>query len=771
MFYSSRNHKNLLKASEAILQGLSIDGGLFLPEKIVLCRVDEELINLSYQELAFRLLRPYLDDFSDEEVRLAITSAYDENHFEEKIMDVTTFGNHSIMELFHGQTLTFKDMALSLLPYLMQTAKNKHPQTKKIKILTATSGDTGSAVLSSFSKVKDIDVSILYPDDGISAIQEKQMLYFTSFNARAYALKESNFDDCQSFVKKMLVKHENEGYTSANSINIGRLLPQVVYYYFTYITLVKRQVIKAGEKIDFVVPTGNFGDIFAGYLAKKMGLPIQKLIVASNENRILTDFFTTGVYDLRREFYKTNSPSMDILISSNLERLLSDLYQDEKEVSRLMKESQENKVFAIDKDKLAKLQETFSAYTCNEEETLETIASLYQERHYLLDPHSAVAYHCYKQYKSDRHVVIISTASPLKFPNTIAKALKMKIKDDVKLVYDILNSTGLTLPRALKKVLSCQVEKELIDKKDVEQEIFFPHTYIVNVPATSANVGPGFDILGIALSLYNTYQCSLSTKNEIIGFGHFNHENNLVMKSYRYAFEKLNLEPLPIRLEQIHERVPSARGLGSSSCCIIAGLTIANEILHHYFTKHQLLLMASELEGHPDNVAPCLFGGMIGNVKIDGEYQSYPLEVNDDLLFVAICPGHRVKTALARSVLPATYKRDDVVENLSHILFLPKAFKDGDTKLLRHLLQDKIHVPYRKNLIKDFDIFNQIANTQNLPFTISGSGSTMIYIIKPEQRTSLEKALQELQPEHAFNYYVLKKDSHGVKVERNLFNV
>ena len=769
MFFSTRNKNLRLTASEAILQGLSSDGGLFLPEQIYPLAIEESLTSLSYQELAFKILRPYLDDYSDEEVRSAINNAYDKNHFEEKVMDVTTFGSLSIMELFHGQTLTFKDMALSLLPYLMQIAKSKHPEVKKIKILTATSGDTGSAVLSSFSQVKDINVSILYPDDGISPIQEKQMLYFTSYNARAYALQESNFDDCQSFVKAMLVKHENEGYTSANSINIGRLLPQIVYYYYTYLTLINRGVIHLGDKIDVVVPTGNFGDIFAGYLAKKMGLPIERLVVASNKNRILTDFFTTGRYDLHREFMKTNSPSMDILISSNLERLMYFLYEDDQKVASLMKDLKEKKVFAIEEEKLHELQDTFAAYCCDEEETRKTIKDCYEEHHYVLDPHSAVSYRCASLYhlpKSKNHVVSIATASPLKFAKTIAESLDIPYEDDIATLYQIVDKTGVMIPPALKKILSCKVPQEKITKDEVEEEIFAKHTYLVKAPATSANLGPGFDVLGMAVKLYNCFKFEVSDRDELVGFDkEFTNENNLVFTSYQKAFRNLGLEPLKVKITQVENNIPLEGGLGSSSSCIVAGLLGANAILHHHYCLEELYELAISLEGHPDNVAPCLFGGLVSNVKDEKDiYHHGRYKVSSELKFVLVTPKESVRTSDARKVLPASYSLKDVTFNLSHLAMLPLALEQGDVDLLYTLLQDKVHVPYRQSLIHDYKAFEELAIKEHIPFTISGSGSTMLYIVKDEN--SLLNQLKELKTTYEFKVAVVSIDEDGATITK-----
>jgi threonine synthase len=744
MFYSTRDRKIQISASQAILKGLSDDGGLFLPDEIPSLKIDASFLSLSYKELAFKVLSLYLDDFSKEDIQSCLEKAYDRKHFENQIMAVKTFGSFSFMELFHGETLTFKDMALSLLPYLMEVAKNKHPEAKSIKILTATSGDTGSAVLSSFSKVKGVDVSILYPDFGVAPIQEKQMLYFTNDHARAYALKKSNFDTCQSLVKKLLISGEKNGYTSANSINIGRLLPQIVYYFYTYLQLVKNKTIALGEKVDFVVPTGNFGDIFAGYLAKRMSLPVGKLVVASNENRILTDFFKTGVYDLNRQFIKTNSPSMDILISSNLERLLYLTLEDDKKVVSLMKDLKENKKFIISKSELSKLNEDFIAYSAKESDTNQAILSCYQERQYLLDPHSAVGYSVFKQYQKSNpqnHVVLVLTASPLKFPATICKALHLPYQDDLDALAILIKETSIPLPAALKKVLDCYTPKFALLPSQVKNELFKEQVYFVKTPATSANLGPGFDVMGLALDIYNTFSFKKNDVMKTEGFPDLGSNPNLVLTSYEYLFKKLNLETVPVLIKEETNDIPVSRGLGSSSSCILAGLLGANAILKNKVSLEKIYEMAVEIEGHPDNVGPCLFGGVIANLKANDEYRHFSLKVAPNYRFLLVIPNTKVSTQMARSILPKEYPLSTVVKNTSHAALLPLALAKGDLNLLREVLKDDIHVPYRKTLIKEYERVSNLAEQYQLPMTISGSGSTMIVFYLAEE----EKKILNLQ--------------------------
>lgn len=774
MFFSTRNQKIKKTASQAILEGLSGDGGLFLPESIPELKADESLLKASYSELAFKVLRLYLDDFTDEEINSAVSQAYDKSHFEEEILKVRSFDSFSILELFHGQTLTFKDMALSLLPYLMKIAKSKHPEDKDVKILTATSGDTGSAVLSSFSLAKDINVSILYPEGGISPIQEKQMLYFTNNHARAYALANSNFDTCQSLVKSLLIKGEDKGYTSANSINIGRLLPQIVYYYYSYLDLVRQKKIALGELTDYIVPTGNFGDIFAGYLAKRMGLPINKLVIASNENRILTDFFSTGVYDLNRPFIKTNSPSMDILISSNLERLLFYTLKTDNKVVSIMKDLHDNKSFKVDALALKELQGDFMAFSCSGRQTQEAIKNCYDSNKELLDPHSAVGYHAYLQYfrygfKS--YPVLIATASPLKFPETICHAFNLKYSgNELEALKTMKEAFKLELPSSLEKVLSCRTPKLVKRPSEIESELFYEHRYTISCPATSANLGPGFDVMGLALSLYNTFLFQRSDKTELKGFPDLKGQPNLVYEAYQKAFEVCGLKPLDVIITQLQNDIPVSRGLGSSSSCIIAGLLGADYMMHNRFSLKEIYNLAAKIEGHPDNIAPCLFGGLVANLKNGADYESYNLKPSSDWRFILIVPDEEVSTAKAREMLPKEYPLAAISQNVSHAILLPEAFKKGDIVLLRKTLGDLIHVPYRKKLISDYSVIeSKVSGDYGFPLTISGSGSAMIafYLSRDEsQADALLEELKGLKLTVKTRFIKARMDNRGAYVKR-----
>ncbi len=732
MYFSTRNKDICISSSEAILKGISSDGGLFLPYSIPKLNVTEDLLKLSYEDLAFLVLKDYFDDFSEEELKSAIKKAYSKNNFKEKIIGFSNFNNYSFLELYNGPTATFKDMALSLLPYLMEIARKKEKINKEIKVLTATSGDTGSAALANFRGSKNIKLIVLYPDNGISLTQERQMLSFTSATSRAYALKNANFDDCQTLVKEVLnVKESNYLLTSANSINIGRLLPQIVYYYASYIYLVNSNKIKLNDKINVVVPTGNFGNIFSCYLAKKMGLPIDKLICASNENSVLTDFFRTGIYDENREFKKTNSPSMDILVSSNLERLLYLATNSDKKVKHMMDELKDKKSFKIDKDELNSLND-FVSYSVNEDETLNNIKNCYYENNYLIDPHTSVAYGSYLKYKKDindnNYTIIVSTASPFKFPETIAKALEITYLDEEDALYKVSEDTNLEIPYQVKDSLINKTPKVVITKSEYKDKVLKKEKVVIKTPATSANLGCGFDVCGIALSLYNYFEFEVSDKDELIGFKPKDTKDNLILKAYKYVFTRNNFEYIPIKINSKEINIFEARGLGSSASCIVSGVLMANHVLGDYFSKKELITICSEVEGHPDNVAPCILGDFVTSFKKDEEYTSIQYEINKNIHFILCVSDFELLTKVARGVLPTSLSYKDIVFNTSRIVNLPSALASGDLNLLKDILVDTIHTPYRISLIPDAQKIRSIASDANLPFAISGAGSSLLIL-------------------------------------------
>ncbi len=393
-YISTRDNQHKVSASQAIVNGLSPDGGLYIPESFEEISFDLEVLkSLSYRELTKEILSKFLTDFSKEQIDYCVENAYKEGKFDiDELVKLTPNGDDSFfLELWHGPTAAFKDMALTLLPYLLTTAANNINENNKIVILTATSGDTGKAALEGFKDVENTEIIVFYPNDGVSFAQEKQMNTTEGNNTHVISVN-GNFDDTQNGVKQIFndsiyneeLKENGFILSSANSINIGRLLPQIVYYYYAYFKLLESGDIKWGEPVNFVVPSGNFGDILAGYYAKKTGLPINKLVCASNKNNILTDFFESGEYDTNRDFFKTTSPSMDILISSNLERLLADKLNDSELITNLMKSLNEDGLFKIDPS----IFTNFLAEYATEEEVKQTIKDTYKSYNNLIDQKS-----------------------------------------------------------------------------------------------------------------------------------------------------------------------------------------------------------------------------------------------------------------------------------------------------------------------------------------------------------------------------------------------
>ena len=432
LYYKSTRNSNLkVTASEAILKGLAPDGGLFVPSELPKLDVTmSDLKGKTYQEIAYLVMKQFLTDFTEEELKNCIDKAYDSKFDTEEIAPLVKVDDTYYMELFHGATIAFKDMALSILPHLMTTSAKKNDVKNEIVILTATSGDTGKAALAGFADVEGTRIIVFYPKNGVSKVQELQMVTQRGENVNVVAI-HGNFDNAQSGVKAMFEDTElaeelaKKGYqfSSANSINIGRLVPQVVYYVYAYAKLLENEEIKAGEKINVTVPTGNFGNILAAYYAKQMGVPIAKLICASNENKVLFDFFKTGVYDKNREFILTSSPSMDILISSNLERLIYTIAgQDAGKNAELMRQLKEEGVYEITEEMRGQLGDFVGGFA-TEEETKETIKNTYEKTGYVTDTHTAGAAHVCAQYRKEsgdeKKCLVASTASPYKFIHSV----------------------------------------------------------------------------------------------------------------------------------------------------------------------------------------------------------------------------------------------------------------------------------------------------------------------------------------------------------------
>ena len=462
VYASTKDAQERVTASQAILRGLANDGGLFVPTQIPALDVPmEELGKMSYQETAYEVMKRFLTDFTEEELKHCINSAYDSKFDTEEIAPLVEADGAYYLELFHGSTIAFKDMALSILPYLLTTAAKKNHVKNEIVILTATSGDTGKAALAGFSDVPGTKIIVFYPKNGVSPIQEKQMVTQKGDNTFVVGI-HGNFDQAQTGVKKMfsdaaLAKEmDAAGYqfSSANSINIGRLVPQIVYYVYAYAKLYANGVIAKDEPVNVVVPTGNFGNILAAFYAKNMGIPIAKLICASNENKVLYDFFSTGTYDKNREFMLTSSPSMDILISSNLERLLYLLSGSDEAVRGYMRQLSETGRYAVTPELHAKIQESFACGCCDEASTAETIGRVFKERSYLIDTHTAVAWNVLEQFRresgSRSRSVVVSTASAFKFCASVLTALGVeKQAEGTQILRQLSETTGWPVPKPL----------------------------------------------------------------------------------------------------------------------------------------------------------------------------------------------------------------------------------------------------------------------------------------------------------------------------------
>lgn len=470
-YKSTRNSNLKVTASEAILTGLAPDGGLFVPEKLPTLDVSmEQLKDMSYQETAYAVMKQFLTDFTEEELKDCIRKAYDSKFDTEEIAPLVKVDDTYYLELFHGATIAFKDMALSILPHLLTTSAKKNHVENEIVILTATSGDTGKAALAGFADVEGTRIIVFYPKNGVSKVQELQMVTQKGSNVDVVAI-HGNFDNAQSGVKAMFEDKElaqelaAKGYqfSSANSINIGRLVPQVAYYVNAYAKLLANEEIAGGELINVVVPTGNFGNILAAYYAKQMGVPIDKLICASNKNKVLFDFFQTGTYDKNREFVLTTSPSMDILISSNLERLIYLIAGEDSEKTReLMEELKDSGSYTITEDMKEKLSDFASGYS-DEAETAESIRENYEKTGYVIDTHTAVAAHVCEQYRiktgDAKKCVIASTASPYKFVKSVMTAIDEKYADadEFELLKVLEETSGVEMPQAIKDILDANI--------------------------------------------------------------------------------------------------------------------------------------------------------------------------------------------------------------------------------------------------------------------------------------------------------------------------
>ncbi len=470
-FVSTRDKEDKVTPSQGILKGLADNSGLYVPHRIPKLDISiDRLSDMTYQEVAYEVMKLYFTDFTEDELKSCINNAYDDKFDTKEIAPIVNKDNAFFLELFHGPTIAFKDMALSILPYLMITSARKNDVNDDIVILTATSGDTGKAALAGFAGVDGTKIVVFYPNGGVSRIQELQMVTTKGDNTKVVAV-EGNFDDAQTSVKKIFTDKAlaeaigKKGYrfSSANSINIGRLIPQVAYYVYSYSQLVAREEISNGDLINICVPTGNFGNILAGYYAKKMGIPIAKLICASNENKVLYDFFETGIYNKNREFVLTNSPSMDILISSNLERLIHlSCGMDSAQNLELMNDLAWDGSYQITDEMKKNLKDFYGGFA-SQEETCLKIREMYDKTGYVMDTHTAVAKCVYDKYVNETgdntKTIIASTASPFKFTRSVMSAIDSKYDsmDDFTLVDELSSIGGLKIPQAIEDIRNADI--------------------------------------------------------------------------------------------------------------------------------------------------------------------------------------------------------------------------------------------------------------------------------------------------------------------------
>jgi len=479
-YQSTRGNKKRVLSSEAIIKGIADDGGLFVPETILQINKDlRRLKSTDYKELTFLIMKEFFTDYRQDELKDCINRAYD-NKFDTKIIaPLSKKMGAYFLELYHGPTLAFKDMALSLLPHLLKKAAQKLNLSQEIVILTATSGDTGKAALQGFAKVEGTKIIVFFPYKGVSKIQERQMLTQEGENTFVIGIR-GNFDDAQRGVKEIFedtvfnkkTRKKNYIFSSANSINIGRLIPQIVYYFYAYLKMLGEGEIKNGEKINIAVPTGNFGDILAAYYAKEMGLPVNKLICASNENKVLADFFETGIYDKRRKLVLTISPSMDILVSSNLERLLWAISEREaQKVRELVNSLKDKGYYRIDSEMKKKLKDFYGGFA-PQEESRQCIKKIFEKSKYLIDPHTAVAYAVYKKYITETgdktRTVIVATASPFKFTKNVMESIDSRYKkfNDFELIEKMSDLAQIPIPPGIRGIEKKPIRHKIVCEKE-----------------------------------------------------------------------------------------------------------------------------------------------------------------------------------------------------------------------------------------------------------------------------------------------------------------
>ena len=777
-FISTRDEKIRKTPAEAILMGLAEDGGLYVPESFDFARfpmdklmsLDEFEISATVLSLMFSGGSMFSGDFK--KFLDAVHRAYDEKFEGGDFAPVAKVGDAFVTELYHGPTSAFKDVALQLLPHLINEAKVSTEMTDDIVILTATSGDTGSAALEGFSDVPGIKIVVFYPKHGTSAVQERQMVSCAGKNTYVCAV-EGNFDDAQSGVKNIFADikmPDGVKLSSANSINIGRLAPQIAYYFKSYRDLVKSGEIKFGDKVNFVVPTGNFGDILAGYFAMKMGLHVGKLICASNRNNVLTEFFESGVYNKEREFHITKSPSMDILISSNLERLLYFVCGSEK-CRKYMNDLRTTGKYELTADELAKIKELFDAGFASDEETFATIKSVHSRYGYLMDTHTAVAWKVYEEWKNasgdTNKCVILSTASAYKFSSGVLHSLGVECSDEFDAIDVLSKCTGTKPPRVIADIRSKKILHSNVVKKEkmlsLVENIVKKNKVTVRVPATSANLGSGFDCTGIAFKKYNVLSFEkIEAGLEFEGFEpEFANEENLAYVAFKKVCDELGEKPF-VKIKSVKNEIPIARGFGSSAALIVAGAYAANVLTGSKLTQDELFRICNDIEGHPDNIAPALFGGLCTSIVDNGVPLTQKYSVSDNIFFTALVPEFKVNTKDARAVLPQNISREDAIFNMQRVALLPYAFEKGAIELIPLVTDDKLHEQYRKVLFKNVcEVEKAVYESGAVAFSISGAGPSCIAFSDKEiYKTICEKIKNT---DNGWQAFALYPDNEGAK--------
>lgn len=779
MFYISTRNQNIRKtAAEAILMGIADDGGLYIPSDIESVKFPmDKLGELSEKEISATVLSLLFDDGSMFDADMerfigAVSKAYDGKFENGDFAPVAKVGDTFVMELYHGPTSAFKDVALQLLPHLITEAKRSLGMTDDIVILTATSGDTGSAALEGFADIPGIKIVVFYPKHGTSAVQERQMVSCAGKNTYVCAV-EGNFDDAQSGVKNIFNTLEVPAgvrLSSANSINIGRLAPQIAYYFKSYRDLVNHGEITFGEKVNFVVPTGNFGDILAGYFAKLMGLPVAKLVCASNKNNVLADFFESGIYDKNRDFHITKSPSMDILISSNLERLLYFICGTEK-CKEYMSNLAKHGKYQISRDELVKMRETFDAGYADDEETYKAIKSVYDKHGYLIDTHTAVAWCVYEKWaKANQNgykSVILSTASAYKFSSGVLHSLGLECPNEFDAIEILAKRTGVTPPKVISGIRNKKVVHSNTIKKEsmanLVNRVIRKDKVIIRVPATSANLGSGFDCTGIAFRKYDVFSFEKTVNTvEFENFeSAFANEDNLAYVAYKKVCERVGCDPY-VRIKSIKTEIPITRGLGSSAALIVAGAYAANLLTGQKLSLQEIFEICNKIEGHPDNIAPALFGGLCTSIVANGKPKTQKCSVSDAVCFTAVVPDFKVDTKEARGVLPKNISRNDAVFNMQRVALLPIAFEKGDMDLIKLVTDDRLHEAYRKPLFRNINLIEEAAyECGAIAMTISGAGPTCLVYSELPLAKELNEKISNF--ENNWTAYRVSVDNEGAK--------